>query len=362
MSPISFVMACFALLGALDLIIGNKLGIGKQFERGITLLGVMATSMVGMLVFAPLCGHLLRPLVDMLSKVIPFEPSVVPAMILANDMGGFPLAMELATGEQVGYYNGLIVSSMMGATISFSVPFAMGVVKKDQYESLFLGILCGIVTIPIGCLVSAFITGLPMKEMLASLIPLFIFAILLAVALFLFPKACVKCFKAFGKIMKVIILTGLAVGLFEGLTGIELIPYTAPIEEGFNVCVNASMVMAGAFPLVYILSKLLDKPMQKLGSLIGVNATSALGFLSTLATNVTTYGNMGDMDEKGVLLNGAFSVSAGFVFAGHLAFTLASNAEYAVGMMVGKLLSGISAVVVGLILYKFINKREKSAQ
>ncbi len=358
MSPISFVMACFSLVGAFDLIIGNKFGIGKQFERGIMLLGTLVTSMVGMLVLAPLIAYFLRPIMDTLGSVIPFEPSVVPAMILANDMGGAPLAMQFASNGQVGYYNALIVSSMMGATISFNIPFAMGVVGKEKHEPLFLGILCGIITTPIGCLVSGIIVGLTLIDLLASIIPLLICAILLAFALFLFPKACVKVFKIFGGIIKIVLLFGLAVGIFEGITGIELVPYTAPIQEGFEVCTNAVMVMTGAFPLVYILSKLLDKPMKKVGEMIGVNSTSALGFLSTLATNVTTYGNMQDMDEKGIILNSAFSVSAGFVFAGHLAFTLSFNAEYALSMIIGKLLSGICAVLTAVLLLKIINKRK----
>lgn len=359
MSPISFVMACFSLLGAFDLIIGNKLGIGKQFERGIMLLGTLVTSMVGLLVLAPLIAHFLRPIMSAIGTVIPFEPSVVPAMILANDMGGAPLAMEFASNERVGYFNALIVSSMMGATISFNIPFAMGVVEKEKHEPLLLGILCGIITTPVGCLVSGIIVGLSITELLASIIPLLICAILLAIALFLFPKACVKVFKIFGAIIKIILLFGLAVGIFEGITGIELVPYTAPIQEGFEVCTNATMVMTGAFPLVYILSKLLDIPMKKIGKLIGVNSASALGFLSTLATNVTTYGNMQDMDEKGIILNSAFSVSAGFLFAGHLAFTLSFNADYAVSMIVGKLLSGISAVLVAVLFYKIMGKRKE---
>lgn len=362
MNPISFVMACFSVLGALDLIIGNKFGLGKQFERGIMFLGTLVISMVGMLVLAPLFAHLLRPIVDAVVKVIPFEASVVPAMILANDMGGAPLAMEFASNEQVGYYNALIVSAMMGATISFNIPFAMGVVPKEKQDSLLLGILCGIVTIPVGCLISGIVLQLSIGNLLASIIPLLLFAGLLAVGLFLVPNACVKAFKVFGVIIKIVILIGLVVGIFEGLTGIELIPYTAPIEEGFDVCANAAMVMSGAFPLIYLLSKILDKPMHKIGKIIGINSASALGFISTLATNVTTYGNMQDMDDKGVILNAAFSVSAGFVFAGHLAFTLSFNADYAISMIIGKLLSGISAIFVALLLYKMTVKKKESIQ
>ena len=157
MSPISLIMACFSVIGALDLIIGNKFGLGEQFKRGIMLLGTMVLTMVGMLVLAPVIAHLLRPAVTAIASVIPFEPSVVPAMILANDMGGAPLAMEFASNEKVGYFNALVVSSMMGATISFTIPFSMGAVAKEKHEPLLLGLLCGIVTTPVGCLVAGIV-------------------------------------------------------------------------------------------------------------------------------------------------------------------------------------------------------------
>ena len=37
MNVIAVVMAIFAVLGAIDRIIGNRFGIGKEFEKGITL-------------------------------------------------------------------------------------------------------------------------------------------------------------------------------------------------------------------------------------------------------------------------------------------------------------------------------------
>ena len=61
---------------------------------------------------------------------------------------------------------------------------------------------------------------------------------------------------------------------------------------------------------------------------------------------------MEKMNKKGVVLNAAFAVSAGFVFGGHLALTMAFDKSYVVPMIVGKLVSGIFAVVLGLILYK----------
>lgn len=360
MNPISFVMACFSVLGALDLIIGNKFGLGKEFERGLMLLGTMALSMVGMIVLAPSIARLIAPVLTGVSKIIPFfEPSSVVGLLIANDMGGATLAQELAKTPEAGYFNGLIVGSMMGATISFTIPFAMGIVAKEQHDLLTLGLMCGIVTIPLGCFVSGLMCGLPFVDLLASLIPLLLFAVLLAVGLLKIPQVCVKIFKGFGVGIKAVIIVGLVAGIFELLTGIKLIPYTAPIEEGASVIFNAAAVLTGAFPLVRLLSKVLDKPMKKLGGKLGINAVSAIGFLSTLASNSIAFGTMKDMDDKGVVLNAAFAVSAAFTFASHLGFTLSVNADYVACMIVGKLVAGVTALFVAQFLYKRIRKKEK---
>ena len=62
-----------------------------------------------------------------------------------------------------------------------------------------------------------------------------------------------------------------------------------------------------------------------------------------------------DAEEEGfagVVLNAAFSVSASFVFAGHMAFTMAFDSRYVLPVIVGKLLSGISAVLIAHLLYE----------
>ena len=46
MDILYIVIGCFSLLGALDLITGNHLGIGREFERGLMLLGTMTMTMI----------------------------------------------------------------------------------------------------------------------------------------------------------------------------------------------------------------------------------------------------------------------------------------------------------------------------
>ena len=65
---------------------------------------------------------------------------------------------------------------------------------------------------------------------------------------------------------------------------------------------------------------------------------------------------MNDMDEKGTMLNSAFAVSAAFVFAGHLAFTMAYNSAYILPVLAGKLLAGVLAVFLASGVFKRVNK------
>ena len=351
MNVISVIMLGFALAGALDRILGNKLGIGKEFEKGFSLLGQIVLSMLGMLILAPALADVLMPFFDFVYDVFKMEPSIIPTMLFANDMGGAPLAKEIAQNSQLGMYNAMVVSSMMGATISFTIPFALGCVKKEKQNDLILGLLCGVVTIPVGCLVAGAMCRIPFVSLILNLLPLIIFAVIIAFGLLFFPKACIKVFGVIGAVIKIVITFGLALGMIELLLGKKLIANTGDVTEGVMICFNAVVVMSGAFPLLSILSKLLSKPMAKLGGKLGINEKSTLGFISTLATNMPTFGMMNEMDKKGTVLNSAFAVSAAFVLAGHLAFTLAFAPSYLFPVMIGKIVAGISAVIFALVIY-----------
>ena len=355
MNFVSVIVVIFSVLAALDRIFGSRLGLGKEFERGFMLFGNMALSMIGMIIISPWIADILSPAFDGFYNVFGIDPSIIPASLFANDMGGAPLSIEVAKDASVGLYNALVVSSMMGVTISFTIPYALGAVKKENHKEMFLGLLCGIVTVPIGCFVSGLMLGIGLLTLLLDLMPIIILAVIIALGLVFAPNMSVRIFSILGVAMKVIITAGLALGIVKFLTGIEVIKGLATIEEGAAVCLNAAVVMTGAFPLIYIISKLLKKPIQKIGRATDINEVSAVGFISSLATSVTTFGMMDDMDKKGILLNSAFAVSAAFTFAGHLAFTMAfpgANVAYIGAVIVGKLISGVFALCLAVIIHK----------
>ena len=361
METLYFVFACFMLLATVDRVIGNRFGVGKEMEKGVMLLGTMTLSMVGMIVLAPVIASWIMPVLNPLKEYLHLEPSVIMGSLLANDMGGAPLAEQVASNAASGYFNGLVVASMLGATVSFTIPLALGVIDKKYHKDVALGMLCGIITIPVGCLISGLILKMSVADLARNLIPLMIFSGLIALGLALAPNGCVKVFTIFGKGVQILVALGLALGIFSKLTGIILLPGMASFDdEGMKTVVNACVVMTGAFPLVYILSKILKKPLIFFGKLIGINDISAMGLVSCLATNVTTISMVEKMDKKGIVLNMAFAVSGAFVFAGHLAFTVSFNANYLVPVIIGKLTAGICAVILANFVFNKLNKKEKT--
>ena len=352
MIVITTAILIFALVGAADFLIGKRFGVGKEFEKGFSLFAPMALSMLGMIVLAPAIGVWLTPVFDGFYNLFKIDPSIIPASLLANDMGGTPLAQAVCKSEEMGNYNAFVVSSMMGCVISFTIPFSLGLVNKDRHKELFFGLLCGIVTIPVGCFVSGLICGLNVLALLLNLLPLFVISAIVAVALIFVPKICIKCFTVFGYFMKFLSIVGLGCSIFTFLTKIEISPHFESFENAAFVCANACVTLSGALPLMFVISKLLKKPLDKLGAKIGINGISTLSLLSNLVTNASVFGVSDKMDKKGLVLNSAFAVSAAFVFGGHLAFTMAFDSSYAIPMIVGKLISGVCGLLLAIVLYK----------
>ena len=356
MNPITLVILIFSLIGAADYLFGNKIGVGEEFRRAFSLFCPMVLSMLGMIVLAPAIGVWLMPFFECFYNIFNIDPSIIPASLFANDMGGMTLAETICKDENIGNYNAFIVSSMMGCVVSFTVPFSLGIVKKDQHKELFFGLLCGIVTIPIGSFISGLMCKINPIALLLNLLPLVILSLIIAAGLIFIPKICIKCFAIFGFFMKALAITGFALAIFTFLTKIEINPHFDSLENAAFICVNACVTLSGALPLMFLVSKLLNKPLNKLGSKIGINGDSALAFLGTLVTNASTFGIMEKMDKKGVVLNSAFAVSAAFVFGSHLAFTMAFDINYVTPVIVGKLVSGVCAVILAFIIYKDTSK------
>ena len=345
-----WIMAGFAVLGAIDRIFGNRWGLGKEFEEGIQAMGSLALAMVGIVCLAPVLANLLKPVVVPVYRFLGADPAMFAGTILACDMGGGALAAAMTDNAQAALLGGVLTGSMLGATLVFTIPVAMGILQESDRPYMAKGILCGIVTIPLGVLAGGLAAGFPLGMVARNLVPIVLIAGLIAFGLWKSEKAMVQGFTVFGKLVVVIVTVGLAAAVVEALTGYPVIAGMAPISEGFETVGTIAIILAGAFPLVLVLTRLLRRPLMAAGKWLGINDAAAAGLIASLANSIATFGLVRDMNVRGKVVNIAFAVSAAFVFGDHLGFTAGFAPEMLMPMILGKLVGGVSAVAVALWL------------
>ena len=347
-------------IGAIDKSLNGKLRLGEKFEEGINAMGSLTLGMVGIIVVAPVLADVLSPIVVPLYRALGADPAMFAGSLLAIDMGGFQLALEMAATEEAGLFSGVILGSMMGATIVFSIPVSLGIIEKDDHKFLATGILAGMIAIPIGAFVGGIVAGFSIGAILANLVPIILLAVLLAIGLWKIPNGMIKGFTIFGQGVVIVATLGLAIGIIQALTPLTILPGTTPIGEGISIVGSIAIVLAGAYVMVEVIVKLFNKPLMKLGKLLGMNEVSAAGMVATLANNIPMFAMMKDMDDRGKVINVAFAVCAAFVIGDHLGFAAGVAKDMIFPMIVGKLVGGIAAVVFAMfIANKMYGKPEK---
>lgn len=272
------------IVGAIDKIRGNKLGYGEQFEEGFNAMGPLALAMAGVVAAAPVLAIILGPIIKPIYTAVGADPSMFATTLLACDMGGYPLAMELAANDSIGNFSGLILGTMMGPTIVFTIPVALSIIKKEDRSYLGAGILAGLITIPLGCIAGGLIMNLTsykigITTILVNLIPVIIIAGLIVLGLWFAPAKMINGFNKFGKGVTVVITVFTAIAVFEYQTGIKfplmdiMVEPNAdgaiPLESGLLTCGQIAIVLIGAFPMVKWITKTFGKGLGKIGAKLG---------------------------------------------------------------------------------------------
>lgn len=371
------IMMIFMLIGAADKILGNRWGYGEEFEKGFHTIGPLVLSMAGVIAAAPILAQFLGPILQPLYTAIGADAAMFAGTLLACDMGGYPLAMELAENEAIGNFSGLILSSMMGATIVFTIPVSLGIIQKEDRPYLGIGVLAGLVTIPLGCIAGGLVMQMtPYKMSIGSIfinmIPVIFVAALLALGLWCAPAAMIRGFNVFGAAVTIAITFFIATAVFQQITGImfpvldvmsTVDPETGitPLDSGLLTCGRTGIVLIGAFPMVKWITRTFGGPLSKLGAAFGMNDQGSAGLVISLANNLPMFHILHEMNPKGKLLNVAFAVSGAFVFGGQLGFTASNNQDMIFPFIVGKLTAGITALALANALApKLLSKIEGS--
>lgn len=345
---VMFVMAVGVIIGAIDKIIGNKLGLGQEFEEGFKCIGTLGFTIIGIISFAPVIAKVISPIIVPLFKKYGIDPAMF-GTILANDMGGYTLATSLATDKAMGLLAGTTVSSMIGCTIVFAIPVGVGLIGEKDYKYFFKGVMLGIISMPIGTIIAGLIYGIGFKKLLINCIPLIIFAVLLIIGLIFFQRFLIKAFEIFGKFLNIVAVAGVALAAFKHLTGIALVKGMAPIGDGGRVIIDIGIILMGSYPIIKVIKWMLSKPLNYIGDYFGLNAESMLGLLVALANSVPVFSMIKDMNPRGKVINSAWLVCAAAALGAHLGFTASVAPSMIHILIIGKISSGLIAILLATL-------------
>lgn len=356
---ILFIMVLFSILGGIDKLMGNRYGMGERFEEGFKSMGGLTMTMVGIISLAPAISQLIMPVISPLSNLTGSDPSVFISNILALDMGGYATSMEIAKTKEMAQYNGLILASMMGATVSFTIPVALNLISKDNLAFFIKGILSGIITIPIGMIIGGISMNIPIKDIWINLIPVVIISLIIAIGLFKFQKQTVKLFNLLGRGIMAISLLGLMLSILDFVLGISIISNMVAFEESIVIVGGIAVILSGAYVFFYVIHEIFQDRLNKISERLGINEFSLLGILTSLSNCIPMLAIYDKMDDKGKTINAAFAVSGAFVFGGQLGYVSGISHDIVMPFVLAKLSAGVCGILLAKLLVNIEEKQEE---
>lgn len=253
---ILYTLAFGAIIGGIDHMLGSRFGFGDRFEEGFRLLGPIALSMAGIICLAPVLSRVLGAVVVPLFSVLGLDPGVVGS-ILAIDMGGYSMSMDLAADPAIGRFSGIILSAIFGCTIVFTIPVGLGTAREADRPAFIKGILLGLVAMPAAILVGGLACGLSAGAVLFHTLPILLVSAALFVGLVKKPLAVIHGFGIFSRGVQALASLGLTLGAVQHLTGISLLPGLAPLSEAMQTVCAIGIVMLGGLPLAELIQRVL---------------------------------------------------------------------------------------------------------
>ncbi|MBW3110269.1 ethanolamine utilization protein EutH [Bacillus sp. MCCB 382] len=381
---IYIIMTC-AVLGAFAAIRNSDEGLGAQFMEGLHAIGHIFVPAAGIMASIPYLSWFINKVCGPFFASIGADPAVAATAILATDMGGYQLA-EVLKETQEGWIMAMIVGFMAGATIVFSIPMGLAMLDKRDHKYMALGVMSGVLTIPIGALISSTIIllsnsyvrdfistsgeakyqfALGYGQILLNLSPLLLFVILIAVGLYFLPDLMINGFMWFGRIMDAAIKLVLVFSIVEIFTGVfstvlggwGFHPIMADQEDQFRALETAGYIgimLAGAFPMVYLLQKYAGGPLEAMGRKVGLSKEGSAGIVATIANILAMFKLVKTMPPKDKVINISFAVCSAFLLGDHLSFTANFQPTLILPIIVGKFSAGI--IGIGLAYWLSVPK------
>lgn len=398
---ISIILAS-AVAGAIAACIDDEKGLGKEFLEGIYAIGYIFLPVAGIMASAPFLTIAVSNVFGWLFALVGADDAMAATTFIAVDMGGYSLALELADNFE-NWITATTAGYMAGATIVFSIPVGLAILRKRDHKYMALGAMAGLLSIPIGILIANLLLWLlapairvtiatkgEATHTLAMSLPAILFNILplalimgtLALGLRFAPDLMIRLFMGFGRVIGILVKIVLVLCIVDYFTtatfGVGVYEWATKSSWPFNpVIADADQIkelagkrllqdqhinraleiagfigimLAGAFPMVYLIQKYLSKPIEAVGRKIGLDSTGAAGILAAAANILAMFKLVKEMRARDKVLCIAFAVCAAFTFGDHLAFTTNFQPGLLLPVIVGKLTGGICGFLIATYL------------
>ena len=375
---VDIIMLC-AACGAAASIVSEDSELGRQFLEGINAIGPIFLPVAGIMAAAPFLTKIVTIVFGPVFQWLGADPAIAATSLVAVDMGGYQLADMLAQSRE-SWIMAMVTGFMSGATIVFSIPVALKMIRREDRDYLALGMMSGFLMIPVGVLISSLIIAVtnPMIRqnvatageaayqldlniglILHNLLPLTILCVGIALGLMYIPKIMIKGFNWFGKFMdsalRIIVVsciieyfTGFFTNVF-GVWGFEpIIADEKDIVRALEVSGYIGIMLCGAFPMVYLLRKYLAKPLELVGRKLGLSVDAVAGILACAANALALFSMIEKMQPEDKVKCLAFCVCSAFLIGDHLSFTANFQPSLILPVLTGKLIAGILSVYVAV--------------
>lgn len=370
------IMLC-AVVGAIASIVKEDGALGKKFLEGIHAIGPIFLPVAGIMALIPLLTQFVQGVFEPIFSFAGADPAMAATTFIAVDMGGYQLAYSLAKTKE-SWITAMVTGYLAGATIVFSVPVGLKMICKKDQKYLALGVMSGILTIPIGVLIacgcimfmhpairevvstdSAMTYQLSMEllQILKNIFPLLAICIMIALGLWKKPDKMIRGFIIFGKLMdaglKLVVVSCIVeyfTGIFSLMFGSWLLdPIIADKEEvtrALEVSGYIGIMLSGAFPMIYLIQTYLSRMVQKMGNLVGFTENTTMGIFAAAANVLALFAVVHEMKAADKVRAIAFAVCGAFLFGDHLAFTANFQPNLIFPVMLGKFSAGVLAVFI----------------
>lgn len=373
------IMMLFVVIGAIAAIRDEDSGLGAEFKAGLHSIGPIFIPVAGIMASIPYLAVFVEKVIGPVFGVFGGSPAMAATTFIAVDMGGYQLAEATAENTDV-WLMAMVAGYMAGATLVFSIPVGLAMLERQDHKYMALGIMSGILTVPIGVLVTVAILAssgtmlrseistssasdheftMGLGTMAANLAPLAIVVVAIALGLKFRPQMMINGFIWFGRVMDAGLKLVLAFVIVEYFTGFfswifggwgfdPIIADEADQFRALEIAGYIGIMLAGAFPMVWAIKTYLAKPLSVLGGKVGISPEGSAGILAAAANILALFHLIKSMPAKDKVLCIAFAVCSAFLLGDHLAFTANFQPNMIGALLIGKLSGGVLAIILAL--------------